>query len=313
MGQTYAAIIPVYNRPGLIAEAIASIQQQTIPLDEIIVVDDASTDRTPDAVETLARKDQRIRLLRLSANGGPGNARNHGIAATQCNWISFLDSDDRWLPHKHERQIAVLADHPHAIAAFTGVRYHRSGTYYDCNAPAQISLFDLRCFNYLGGPSNAMVRRDCFPQIGVFDCGLEPCEDWDLWIRLRQIGDFALVREPLTIYERGGDADKMLADVDYVICGHQAIFAKILSGVADRSERRRIEGHHLLQMARLRLFDQRQPSAAAVAATRALLRQPTKDGLRLLKWSVRDCLRSRRWDLKAKAALGRLSATWRRR
>jgi glycosyltransferase involved in cell wall biosynthesis len=292
MGQTYAAIIPVYNRPGQIAEAIASIQQQTILLDEIIVVDDASTDRTPDAVNTLARHDQRIRLLRLSANGGPGNARNHGIAATQCHWISFLDSDDRWLPHKHERQIATLADYPHAIAAFTGVRYHRNGTYYDCNPPAQISLFDLRCFNYLGGPSNAVVRRDCFPRIGVFDCGLEPCEDWDLWIRLREIGDFALVREPLTIYEQNG-ADKMLANLDRLIRGHHAIFAKILSGVADRSERRRIEGHHLLQMARLRLFDLRQPSAAAVAATRALLRQPTTDGLRLVKWSVRDWIRSR--------------------
>jgi glycosyltransferase involved in cell wall biosynthesis len=292
MGQTYAAIIPVYNRPKLIAEAIASIQQQTIPLDEIIVVDDASTDRTPDAVETLARQDQRIRLLRLSANGGPGNARNQGIAATQCNWISFLDSDDRWLPHKQERQIAVLADYPHAIAAFTGVRYHRNGTYSDCNAPAQISLFDLRCFNSLGGPSSAMVRRDCVVQIGGFDCGLEPCEDWDLWIQLRQIGDFTLVREPLTICERNS-GNNILMNLDGLICGHQAIFAKILSGVADRSERRRIEGHHLLQMARLRLFDLHQPSAAAVACGRALLRQPTKDGLRLLKWSVRDCLRSR--------------------
>src|SRR5439155_26464464 len=115
------------------------------------------------------------------------------------------------------------------------------------------------------------------------------------WIRLRQIGDFALVREPLTIYEQNG-ADKMLANLDRLIRGHHAIFAKILFGVADRSERRRIEGHHLLQMARLRLFDLHQPSAAAVAASRALLRQPTKDGLRLLKWSVRDCLRSQ-WPM----------------
>jgi teichuronic acid biosynthesis glycosyltransferase TuaG len=107
----------------LVVEAIASIQQQTCSLDEIVIVDDGSIDSTPDVVQQLSLQDSRLRLVRLSESAGASAARNVGFNSTQCDWISFLDSDDRWMSQKHELQRNALANSPQAIASFTGIRY----------------------------------------------------------------------------------------------------------------------------------------------------------------------------------------------
>jgi glycosyltransferase involved in cell wall biosynthesis len=114
-----AAVIPVRNRSTLIVEAIASVQRQTQPPEEIIVVDDGSTDGTPDLVDRLSKADGRIRLIALPKSEGASAARNVGINSSQCDWICFLDSDDQWMTQKNELQSRALANWPEAVASFT--------------------------------------------------------------------------------------------------------------------------------------------------------------------------------------------------
>lgn len=102
-------VIPVFNAETTIERAIASARLQTEERLEIIVVDDASSDRTPAIIAEAAKSDARITLLRSSVNAGPAAARNRGIAAAQGDWIALLDADDSYLPERIEK-LLDLAD-----------------------------------------------------------------------------------------------------------------------------------------------------------------------------------------------------------
>ena len=103
MQMTIAAVIPLYNGGDFIEEAIHSVLEQTRPADEIIVVDDGSTDDGPSKIERLAAKHP-ITLLR-KRNGGQSSARNVAIKHSQCEYIAFLDQDDVW----YDDHLAILA------------------------------------------------------------------------------------------------------------------------------------------------------------------------------------------------------------
>jgi len=102
-----SVIIAAYNVEKYIARAIASVQAQTCEDWEIVVVDDASTDRTCDVVEELASRDARIRLLRHKSNQGPGAARNTAIDVAQGEWIAVLDADDACRPERLEKMLGA--------------------------------------------------------------------------------------------------------------------------------------------------------------------------------------------------------------
>ncbi len=97
-------IIPVYNGAEFIGETIDSALMQTYRNLEVIVVDDGSTDRTPEILRQYARKDQRVRVI-MQANGGVSKARNTALAAARGEFIAPLDADDLWLPAKIARQV----------------------------------------------------------------------------------------------------------------------------------------------------------------------------------------------------------------
>jgi len=103
-----SAIIPAYNAEGFIAGAIESIRAQDIPVDEILVVDDGSKDRTAEVVQSLGGN---VILLRQQ-NAGPSAARNLGLQQARGDLIAFLDADDRWTPDKLRTQLAALENHP---------------------------------------------------------------------------------------------------------------------------------------------------------------------------------------------------------
>ena len=101
-------IVPAYNAEKYIADAIGSVLRQTYPYFELIIVDDASTDRTAEVVQSFS--DQRIKLIRHASNKGPGAARNTAIEAARGKWIAFLDADDQWKANRLERLVDVLKD-----------------------------------------------------------------------------------------------------------------------------------------------------------------------------------------------------------
>lgn len=99
-----SAIIPTYNRRSYITRAIDSVLAQTVPVDEILVVDDGSTDATAEFLDE--KYGARLRVIRQS-NSGVSGARKRGIQEAKGDWIAFLDSDDEWMPGRNERLLAA--------------------------------------------------------------------------------------------------------------------------------------------------------------------------------------------------------------
>src|SRR2546421_634745 len=108
-----SAVIPVYNGERYVGEAIRSVLDQTQPSLECLVVDDGSTDATPDVVSGFGAAVTHVRTQR----GGVSKARNHGIRIARGELVAFLDHDDVWLPAKLERQVEALRAQPGAMMA----------------------------------------------------------------------------------------------------------------------------------------------------------------------------------------------------
>ena len=110
-----STVIPTYNRAGMLPRALASALAASSPGDEVVVIDDGSTDNTADAVAPFL---DRIRYVRTD-NRGTGAARNRGIAEARHDLVAFLDSDDEWLPDKLDLQRAVMEARPDVLFCFT--------------------------------------------------------------------------------------------------------------------------------------------------------------------------------------------------
>jgi glycosyltransferase involved in cell wall biosynthesis len=166
MHPSVAAVIPAYDAVGTIARAIQSVQKQSVPVDEIIVVDDGSADDTA----AVAGSFPRVTVIRRP-NGGPGAARNTGIRAAKSEWIAFLDADDAWVAEKNETQLKHVAD---------GVGVIHSNAF---NYVSFATLWNRRAHIT---PSGMMIRKVALEEIGGFEesrCVMS-VEDLNLCMRL---------------------------------------------------------------------------------------------------------------------------------
>jgi len=123
MQHTVSVIIPTYNRSHTIAQAIQSVQEQSIEPLEIIVIDDGSTDNTSALIKETFPD---VKLYRQS-NHGVSHARNRGIESASGNWIAFLDSDDAWYPGKLEAQLKELERNPKVRLCHSDEHWIRNG------------------------------------------------------------------------------------------------------------------------------------------------------------------------------------------
>ncbi|MGL4384463.1 MAG: glycosyltransferase family 2 protein, partial [Flavobacterium sp.] len=110
MEKLVSIIIPTYNSADFIADTLASVQQQTYPNWEVILVDDGSTDITLAIAQNIAQTDHRIRIFKNPINSGTGVTRNNALHHCQGNYIAFLDADDVWKPNKLERQLQFMQE-----------------------------------------------------------------------------------------------------------------------------------------------------------------------------------------------------------
>lgn len=193
-------IIPTYNRSRFLAEAIDSALNQTYSNVEVIVVDDGSTDGTPQLLERYGGK---IRVVR-QANGGCASARNAGIESAGGEYLVFLDSDDRLMPEKLAREIAILNARPTHGYVFSDSYYfygQRFGTLYlrPCPHRGKSGYLAANLFLNPGiDPSAVTYRRSCFPLETRFDERLRCNEDTDLLIRVSLVNRAAFSSYPST-------------------------------------------------------------------------------------------------------------------
>ncbi len=195
------AIVPVYNGAATIAEAIDSALAQSYRDLEVIVVNDGSTDAT---AEVLRRYEGRIRVIDRK-NGGIAAARNTGVAASQSEYLAFLDCDDIWAPTMVERTVAALDDNRDCVLAYTNcavidsdghdLRSALVGAGVD-HAPTLDEMLS-RLWPIM--PSAVIMRRSTFDACGGFSEEFRSYgfEDVIFWLRVREQGAFHYLPECL--------------------------------------------------------------------------------------------------------------------
>lgn len=205
-----SAIVPTYNRSYVIAEAIRSILNQSYPRVEIIVVDDGSTDDTLVKLEEFGEK---IRVI-SQANAGPAAARNRGIGESRGQILTFLDSDDVWLPTYIERQAAVLERAGETVPCslangwleFADGQKRTAFGYADLIPDHEEGLWtnpdEIFATRFIQFNQMVAVRRSALDRVGPFDSSLRYLEDWDLALRLSLGRPWCFVREPLVIWRQ---------------------------------------------------------------------------------------------------------------
>lgn len=203
-----SAIIPTYNRRDLVRRAIDSALAQTEPPEEIVVVDDGSTDGTGEALR--AAYGTRIRYL-WQTNAGVSAARNAGMRVARGRYIALLDSDDTWLPEKTALQRAWLEARPDfGMVLCDVVRVDADGTPYDTFFRREVLREDGWALRHLLlnpslVPASAMFRREVFAKIGGFDTALRTAEDIDFHLRAARHFRIGTIEAPLVRAMRGHD------------------------------------------------------------------------------------------------------------
>jgi len=188
--------MPLYNRAGTVRRAVDSVLTQTFRDFELIVVDDGSTDAGPELVEST--RDPRVRLLRLGQNRGGNVARNHGIIEARGRIISFLDSDDWFLPHKLQVVAATFEARPQLDGMLDSFRKtSRTGVEKECRNPRlrdrsqiRLALFHRRLWKSTPGIS---VTRAAALRAGLFDETLRAWQDYDFLLRILHTSDFVVL------------------------------------------------------------------------------------------------------------------------
>ncbi len=208
MGQEkLSVIIPTYNRQGLLPRALCSVLDQSRPPAEVIVVDDGSTDGT----ERLMRSEfPGVRYFRQE-NQGVAAARNHGIREARGEWLAFLDSDDKWLPRKLERQLEALRREREFLLCHTNEIWMRRGKRVNPmrkHAKSGGYIFKKCLPLCVVSPSSVVIHRRLFERVGLFDESLPACEDYDLWLRVSSVFPVLYLEEPLMV-KYGGHPDQL--------------------------------------------------------------------------------------------------------
>jgi glycosyltransferase involved in cell wall biosynthesis len=195
-----SVIIPTYNYGEFICDSIESVINQTYKDFEIIVVDDGSTDNTPEVVK---KYKDRVSYI-YKENEGPSSARNYGIKNAKGEYLCFLDSDDIFLPEKLELQAKYMEDHRDDNIGLIYSDYYcvsrklKIIDYYESiGFSSQIEAIKyLFNYNYIN-TSTVMIPKTCIDRIGIFNEKYRYLEDYDLWLRLGCNYKFLYINEPL--------------------------------------------------------------------------------------------------------------------
>ncbi|MHC4551325.1 MAG: glycosyltransferase family 2 protein [Planctomycetota bacterium] len=201
-----SVIIPTYNRTDYICEAVDSVLSQTYRDIEVIVVDDGSTDRTQQVLESYG--DQIVVCRQV--NAGVSAARNKGIELASGEWLAFLDSDDRWMAEKLQRQMDFIDRHPEIIAHTVNAKFvnlpgeKADNSFANCGfypekeedvlpRPFLIQLLH----SSVAMPPAFMCQKEAAVRAGLFDIDLSISEDYDFLCRMAAQGPWGYCSQEL--------------------------------------------------------------------------------------------------------------------
>ncbi len=224
---SYSVIIPVFNGEKYLDEAISSVLAQTLKPEEIIIVDDGSTDSTAEVV----KKYHGSVLYSYQSNKGAAAARNTGLRMAKCDFISFIDADDIWVKDKNEKQMKLFNQHPgtEIVLGFL-MPVSSKPQKHDINFPAKKSLL----LTHLG---SALIHKTVFEKIGNFDEQLALVEDTDWFFRVRESGINVWIQNEMVqyyrIHEKNSTRDKNKTNFYILLAYKKSLDRKRKSGIQD--------------------------------------------------------------------------------
>ena len=204
-----SAIVPLFNGERFISESVGSLLSQTHPIDEIIIIDDKSTDRGLEKVLKLTEINSTVKLLRNSVNKGSSHCRNLGIKESSGDYVLFLDQDDYLCSNFNSEVREHLGKNQNKEVAGLHTSYFivdEKG-----EKTAETSYKEIQPEEFLGyqfvrnrilSNSGAVIKKSILEQTGFYDESLKFSQDWDLWLRIGKTGMFSYVKKPLTYIRR---------------------------------------------------------------------------------------------------------------
>jgi glycosyltransferase involved in cell wall biosynthesis len=232
-----SVILPTYNRARLLPRAIASVLNQSFDDLELIVVDDCSTDDTEQVVRSF--NDYRVVFVAGQRNRGDAGARNYGAQRARGKYLAFQDSDDEWLPHKLEVQVAYIQTLPEDCAMVGSTLLRVAGSSVEKLRWPIIDGSGKRGWvdtdRFIAGSSaylqSIIVRKSAFDELGGFDTGLRARSDFEFCLRLTRKWRLAGLDEALALsYETpdgiSGRGDYRIADARHILAKHSDLIGK---------------------------------------------------------------------------------------
>ncbi|MCP4050242.1 MAG: glycosyltransferase [bacterium] len=203
-----SVIVPLFNRELHAGRCIQSILNQTLKPEEIIVINDGSTDKSLEVLESFSGQ---IKIINLKKTHGVSYARNKGIKSAKSTWLAFLDSDDEWTSEKLHNQWSYIQKNPFYEVIQSEEVWIRNGIRVNAckhHQKKQGWIWE-NCLNRcLISPSGILIKKSIFDQFGLFDETLPACEDYDMWLRISRKKVIGL--EPgYSIIKYGGHADQL--------------------------------------------------------------------------------------------------------
>lgn len=202
-------IIPTFNRGTLLQKAVKSVLSQTQLPEEIIVIDDGSTDDTLKQLQSI--KSPLINILHSNKNYGVSAARNKGIQAASGNWIALLDSDDEWLSHKHKEQVDYLIKYPFYNIIQSNEIWIRNGKRvnpHNHHLKPENWIWESSLSRCYISPSSVLLKKNILQKYGGFNENFPACEDYDLWNKIALEYPVGLVKNNALV-KTGGHPDQL--------------------------------------------------------------------------------------------------------
>lgn len=237
------AIIPTQNRSDLLEQAINSVLEQTWENLEIIVVDDASDDETPQLLEKLSANHLTLRVIRNESSKQAAASRNIAIKHAYGEFITGLDDDDIWRPGRVEQMMGEFSEGYSAVCSYD--RMVMGGKEVVWKKPSIITLDDLLYYNQVG--NQVLTKKEYLDKVGGYDENLPSAQDYDLWIRLVQkYGPIRTAPYTLQVVNMDDDRDRITTSENKME-GYYRCFEKHKKWMT--------KGHKKYQQYRLKMAD----------------------------------------------------------